>query len=142
MANEVIGSWQCDAGGSADVMQTKRRGHHLYTNCKCCGVDQRTGAQRQTKLWNEAKFFPGVTVKKPANVTEQTEHIGSPGPEALGPVEPDQAKPEPETGGDFDPTEGDSQTEDRPEPGRSWPRLLAGMTLLGSAVGGWLWTRK
>lgn len=140
MANEVIGHWRCDAGGQANVMQTKRRGHHLYTNCDCCGLDQRTGAARQTKLWNESQFFAGVTVKKPANVTEQTEYVTDSATEHKPESEPEQTGQQAEQEPDWEPEETDEETE--PEPSRSWPRLLAGVSLIGGAVGGWLWTRN
>ncbi|WP_027331080.1 hypothetical protein [Marinimicrobium agarilyticum] len=138
MANEVIGHWRCDAGGQADVMQTKRRGHHLYTNCACCGLDQRTGAKRQTQLWNEAKFFAGAKLEKPSNVQYLTED----GTEGGDQPQPTQTEREPEGEPDFDPGEPEPETEPEPTPGRSWPRLIAGVTLIGSAIGGWVWTRK
>src|SRR5690625_1789270 len=98
-------------------MQTKRRGNHFYTRCACCGLDQRTGGARQTRLWSETEFKPGVTVRKPSNVTEAEPEIE---PVASG-EGPEQTESQTETGAntetDFNPMAEGLETEPAP---KSW----------------------
>ncbi|MBE0507793.1 MAG: hypothetical protein IBX50_13965 [Marinospirillum sp.] len=59
--NPVLGVCECpECGGQASVMQSKRRGRHLYTNCSSCGLDQRTGAEVQNRLWHGTEWKTGV----------------------------------------------------------------------------------
>lgn len=41
-------------------MQSKRRGRHLYTSCPSCGLDQRTGAEVQNRIWHSMEWRAGV----------------------------------------------------------------------------------
>lgn len=70
--NPVLGRVSCQGcGGECTVHQTTRgKGQYLYTRCDKCGVDQRTGAAVQTRLWNETQWNDGVEKKKPANAQE------------------------------------------------------------------------
>jgi|GEM_PF-3298082 len=63
-----VGSMRCSCGETKDVRQSKKRGHHLYTVCPSCGLDQRTGAPVQSKIWNTADFDRDVL--KPSNVID------------------------------------------------------------------------
>ena len=61
MANEVLGKIDCETcDGSADVMQARRKGAHLYTRCGSCGLDQRTGAAVQNRL-----FYRSIWIDRP-----------------------------------------------------------------------------
>ncbi len=142
MSNEIIGTWQCGGGGTADVMQTKRRGKHLYTNCACCGLNQGTGAAFQTRLWNESTFKPGATVIKPSNVTDdkpgqsvksEPEPVGGAVTESESPNDDEEYSPQ---------AIDEKETETETGGGGSAFGLLAGLVLVGSGIGGYLWTRK
>lgn len=58
----VLGAISCTGcGGAATVHQTARgAGRYLYTRCNDCGVDQRTGARVQTRLWFGADWREGL----------------------------------------------------------------------------------
>ncbi|WP_019603217.1 hypothetical protein [Teredinibacter turnerae] len=71
--NELLGYWTCPQGGRAEVFQTKKRGNHFYTRCKCCGLNQGTGAERQQRIYDEAQFKPEVTFKVPSNVKPESD---------------------------------------------------------------------
>lgn len=57
MANDVLGYAPCGCGKKKQVMQAKRKGDHLYSRCDDCGLDQRTGARVQQKLWDSAEWI-------------------------------------------------------------------------------------
>lgn len=135
-SDKLIGHWQCpDCGEQCEVGQAARRGHHFYTNCgqERCGINQGTGAGRQNRIWREAQFLSGVTVKRPANVTEdgQPRPVNEPAPEPAGEPKPTEQASE---AAPFDP---DSVTEG--EPGRTGAgagRVLGAAVVLASIVGG------
>lgn len=65
-----IGCLVCGREG-AQVKQIQTRGNRLFLSCECNSCIRLDGPETQTKIWNEAKFLPGVAVKKPSNVIEQ-----------------------------------------------------------------------
>lgn len=67
--NEKIGTWVCGAGGVAEVFQTKKPGRHFYTRCKCCGLNQGTGAARQQRIYDEAVFIDKSAIVIPSGVS-------------------------------------------------------------------------
>lgn len=134
----IIGHWVCSEGGRAEVTQTVKRGNHFNTKCDCCGFVQGTGAKRQTAIWQTADFFEGATVIKPANVSESDAKEINREPEKAGDdvskvTEPEQA--------DFDPSESVPEPESKPEAGGKFG-FMAVAVLVGSALGGYVWTRK
>ena len=138
--NQLLGHWVCDLGGQAEVYQTKKKGDHFYTRCQCCGLVQGTGAQRQQKIYSEAKFISGVTVRVPANVdanAAKAAPVNEPEPEQ------EQAKP---AVSDFDPSEKPSEEQSEvteTEPGvnrlgvaaKALPLLVLG---IAAGVGAWM----
>lgn len=139
--NPLLGHWQCERGGTASVRQTTKKGRHFYTNCECCGLNQGTGEDRQQAIWDEAKFIPGTSFVKPANVsdTKQKAPVNEPEP-APEPEKLEQTKrAEPS---DFDPTqsEPESETESEPSEPKAWKgKAFAGIALiLAAGVGAWM----
>lgn len=70
MANEILGYMPCAEEGceeQAAIMQALRKGAHLYTRCPECGLDQRSGRQRQLNIWRAAKW-KGEPPTPPSNI--------------------------------------------------------------------------
>lgn len=91
MANEVLGQIRClDCGGVANVMQSLRRGVHLYARCPDCGIDQKTGVKPQTR-WYYRTQWNGEPPPMPSNVQAGGEFMPDlPGePEPKPEIEPD-----------------------------------------------------
>lgn len=98
--NPVLGYTKCEAGGRATVHQTKRgKGRFLYTRCDCCGVDQRTGATVQTRLYRETEWLGEVPEAPPNLLTTEKQPENEPKSQPnVVPVEPDfEPKKEPES---------------------------------------------
>lgn len=130
-ANPKIGVWTCEQGGTAEVFQTVKRGRHFYTKCECCGLNQGTGAGRQQRIFNEAKFIDRAAIAIPSGVT-----VGG------GNVIDQPAKGQERIALDFDPTEPAPQSEAESEPtkaGAGFKRFLPGVLFIAAAgVGLWM----
>lgn len=143
-SNPVLGAIQCPMGNEAQVYQTKKRGRHFYTRCKCCGLQQGTGAERQTDIWSRAKFIADVTVVKPSNVTDSgPTPVNEPEP-ASEPkaAESGQASLSGATQGDFDPNAEpeDSGEREQTAGGSGWRKAAAavGITTVAAGIGWWM----
>lgn len=82
--NPVLGYVECDGcQGRASVHQTTRgAGRYLYTRCTACGVDQRTGAAVQSRLWWGCRWLDGPPEQRPPGVADSVpEPVAEPGPE-------------------------------------------------------------
>lgn len=82
--NPVLGYVECDGcAGRASVHQTTRgAGRYLYTRCSACGVDQRTGAAVQSRLWWGCRWLDGVPETRPPGVTDEPESGPESGPKS------------------------------------------------------------
>lgn len=124
--NPVLGYIECSGcGDRCSVHQTTRgSGRFLYTRCGSCGVDQRTGAAVQSRLWYGAEWLDGAPSIPPPNLVEP-EKSEAEGPELLGsePGAADDPEPEPEP-------EKEPESEPEPESGSS------GLGWLLVAIGG------
>lgn len=136
--NEKLGTWTCDAGGVADVFQTKKLGKHFYTHCDCCGLNQGTGTARQQKIFDEAEFINKATVVVPSNV-----NVGKIG--VVSTVPPELEKPADKNSGapakDFDPSEPVPQSVGQQEESKPFPtgKFIAGIAfMLAAGAGIWL----
>ncbi|WP_086931445.1 hypothetical protein [Agarilytica rhodophyticola] len=150
--NVQIGTWKCSCcGEDAKVFQTKKRGAHFYTYCDASGWNQGTRAARQNKIWREASFKPGLTVTRPSNVTESEPNVVTEVSEdepivttelteveVIAETELTENLGEVET--DFNPNEAAEPSSELEESGSRLPNIVAGIALIGSAIGGWLWT--
>lgn len=148
--NDVIGHYRCALGAPAEVLQTRRRGARFYLRCDCCGLDQRTGAAIQTRIWREAKFLPAVTVTKPSNVLPDgapLEGAAAPDPQppAAATIEaPPAPAPVPiDEGEEFDPAADMPPAPAAPAAaGGLVGTLMAAGALVLSGLGGYLWTKQ
>lgn len=140
--NPVIGHWQCTEGGKAEVRQAAKRGRHFYTQCECCGVQMGTGAARQTKIWNEAEFLPGVNVIKPGNVTDEGQGESLPAVREAAEPKPEPAKGgDGEAGGRWKPGMGEpeeTETETEQPSGNRGPLVALGVALAALGAGVWM----
>ena len=133
--NEVLGSIPCDCGRNADVMQTKRAGKHLYSRCADCGLDQRTGAKVQTRLWLETEWRNGVKPPRPSNVSESATKPAT-----------ETATEKPSSGGAFEDFEPDTLAAEKAtnEATKNKPKgrfgVVAGGLLIITALGAAIWT--
>ena len=98
-------------------MQARRKGAHLYTRCDDCGIDQRTGAAVQNRLFYGADWVDGAP-PIPVNAGEPpgdavADDLGEPITEAVT-EPPTEAKPKPNR---------------KKRGGLGW--LLAGLGLIG-----------
>ncbi len=122
MANEILGRVDCfTCGERSAVMQTKRKGAHLYTRCSSCGLDQRTGAKVQQKIWNEAEWL-GLPPTPPENVI---------------PNKPIESQPKAEQTGaeDFDPTLTDETEQEPVKQASKKGLILVGVLGLAGIIG-------
>lgn len=96
--NEVLGHIDCETCGCpSSVMQARRKGAHLYTRCDNCGLDQRTGAAVQNRLFYRSEWIdrPPVIPEnagEPPAATEEVAPVLDSEPEPATDQEP---KPEP-----------------------------------------------
>lgn len=133
MANDELGRIKCECGATASVFQAKRKGAHLYTRCPSCGLDQRTGAAVQSRLYWLTDWNGGIKPTKPQGVGD-------------APTEAQPKKPtdkQPKAVADFDPSTETESVKATEKPTESEPKgnlkAVVGLIVIFAGLGGVLW---
>ena len=129
MANDELGRIKCNCGKTASVYQAKRKGAHLYSRCPDCGLDQRTGARVQNRLYWETDFNGGGKPPRPEGVSESP-------PEKVTETEP--KKPAAGSGDYVPPGEPVTEKVTETEP-KNGLKAGVGLIFIMAALGGALW---
>ena len=134
--NPVLGYAQCGCGKEMQVMQSTRRGDHLYSRCDDCGLDQRTGQRVQQWLWANTKWLNGPPEKPPVNIDPGKVPAG----DKTGAVE------EPEKGSKSSKNKGVEDHKPKLESGQNKPKdgqsrigLWAALAVVGVGMGVAFW---
>lgn len=130
MARETIGYCACPiCEKRAQVMQTARKGEHLYSRCDDCGLNQAAGDKLNLFYWDNTEWLgeppkPPACIKRALDNRMLTEN--KPKPESE--IKPDGTA-------DFEP-ETETTTEEQPKKGKLAAALLvtAGIAAAGFAA--------
>jgi hypothetical protein len=126
VSNEILGYAPCAESGceqQAAILQARRKGAHLYTRCPDCGIDQRTGKQRQLNIWRAAAW-KGEPPTPPTCI--EGELVAGEKPKIKPTAVQSDWSPELEE----QQRQAQPQTESQPKAGPKWGPVLAGGGLL------------